>query len=89
MQRHVVVGPQIGLHARPAAALVAAAAARPGAVRLGYDGQPLVDAKSILSVLTLGAKHGQQLVLEVDGDDDERALDDLARLIEQPEPMSA
>ncbi len=79
MQRIVRVGPKVGLHARPAAAFVAAAAAASGAVRIGREGAGLVDGKSILNVLTLGAEHGDELVLEVD---DESALDTLVPLIE-------
>ena len=79
MQRTVRVGPEVGLHARPAAAFVAAASAAPGAVRIGRDGAGLVDGKSILSVLTLGAQHGDELVLEVEN---ESVLDTLVPLIE-------
>jgi phosphocarrier protein HPr len=79
VKRIVRVGPEVGLHARPAAAFVAAAAAIPGSVRIGRDGAGLVDGKSILSVLTLGAQHGDELVLEAD---DETALAALVPLIE-------
>jgi phosphocarrier protein HPr len=79
VQRIVRVGPEVGLHARPAAAFVAAATALPGPVRIGRDGTGLVDGKSILSVLTLGAQHGEKLVLEAD---DETALAALVPLIE-------
>ncbi len=79
MQRIVRVGPEVGLHARPAAAFVAAAAAVAGSVRIGRAGAGLVDGKSILSVLTLGARHGDELVLEAD---DEAALATLVPLIE-------
>lgn len=81
MRRIVTVGPEVGLHARPAAALVAAAARSPGAVRIGREDAALVDAKSILSVLTLGAQQGQRLVLEAE---DATVLDELATLIETP-----
>ncbi|GAA5174840.1 hypothetical protein GCM10023321_79610 [Pseudonocardia eucalypti] len=84
MRRVVTVGPEVGLHARPAAALVAAAARAPGAVRIGREdaaGASMVDAKSILSVLTLGAERGQRLILEAE---DAAVLDELATLIETP-----
>lgn len=81
MRRIVTVGPEVGLHARPAAALVAVAARAPGAVRIGREDAALVDAKSILSVLTLGAERGQRLVLEAE---DTTVLDELATLIETP-----
>lgn len=80
MQKVVRVGSSVGLHARPAAAFVAAAGRVPGVVRIGRQGSPLVDAKSILNVLTLGAQQGDDLVLEVE--EDAEALDRLARLVE-------
>lgn len=79
MQRTVRVGPEVGLHARPAAAFVAAASAASGAVRIGRDAAALVDGKSILSVLTLGARHGDELVLEAE---DPAVLDRLSALVE-------
>ncbi len=79
MQRIVKVGPEVGLHARPAAAFVAAATKAPGPVRIGRDPGSLVDATSILKVLTLGARHGDELVLEAD---DDAVLDTLAPLVE-------
>ena len=80
MRRVVTVGSEVGLHARPAAALVAAAARIPGPVQIGRESAPLVNAKSMLSVLTLGAAHGQRLVLEAE---DAMVLETLAALIER------
>jgi len=82
VQKTVRVGAAVGLHARPAAALVAAAGKVAGEVRIGREGAPLVDAKSILNVLTLGAGHGDELVLEAD---DTEALDRLAQMVETAE----
>lgn len=79
MQKVVRVGASVGLHARPAAAFVAAAGKVPGVVLIGKEGAPLVDAKSILNVLTLGAAQGDTLVLE---SDDAEALTLLAGLVE-------
>ena len=79
MQKTVKVGPEVGLHARPAAAFVAAAGKAQGEVRIGREGKPLVDAKSILNVLTLGAQQGDELVLEAE---DAETLDALAALVE-------
>lgn len=80
-QRTVVVGSDIGLHARPAALFVRAAVAAPVPVtiRLG-DGRP-VSARSMLSVLSLGARKGAQVTLEADGEHADRAVDELAALL--------
>jgi len=40
------------------------------------------NAKSILSVLSLGAEQGDQVVLKINGDDAEFAIDKLATLLE-------
>jgi phosphocarrier protein len=80
-QRTVVIGSDSGLHARPAALFVKAAAAAPVPVtiRVG-DGKP-VPARSMLSVLSLGARKGTEVTLEADGEDAARAVDDLAALL--------
>jgi phosphocarrier protein HPr len=51
-------------------------------VRVGRPGQQAIDAKSMLSVLSLSAGHGDELVVSVEGKDAETALDALAQLIE-------
>jgi len=79
--RTVAVGSRSGLHARPAAIFVAAAGAQPVPVRIGVPGKPPVPAASILSVLSLGARQGTEVVLEADGEGAEAALDALADLL--------
>ena len=81
-QRTVVIGSDSGLHARPAAVFVKAAAAAPVPVtiRVG-DGKP-VPARSMLSVLSLGAHKGTEVTLEAEGGEDAaRAVDELAALL--------
>lgn len=74
-----------GLHARPAAAFVRAAAGLPVEVRvtnLTRDPDRSAAAKSILGVMQLGVAQGHELQLEAEGDGAETALDDLRALIE-------
>ncbi|AIJ24953.1 MULTISPECIES: HPr family phosphocarrier protein [Amycolatopsis] len=80
-ERRVVVGSTVGLHARPAALFVKAAAAQPVPVSIGKDGADPVDARSILSVLGLGARGGDEVVLSADGPQAEQALDELAAIV--------
>ncbi|OLE34764.1 MAG: hypothetical protein AUG45_03615 [Ktedonobacter sp. 13_1_20CM_3_54_15] len=42
----------------------------------------LHNGKSILSVLTLGAEQGDQVILKIDGDDAQFAIDKLVPLLE-------
>lgn len=78
--RTAVIASAVGLHARPAGLFVGLAgqAARAGAVvTIGRPGQDPVNAASILSVLGLGARHGETVELTVDGDGAEQVLDQL------------
>ncbi|MEV4543982.1 Phosphocarrier protein HPr [Micromonospora echinaurantiaca] len=79
--RTVTVGSASGLHARPAAIFVAAAAAQPVPVTIRTSGRSPVPARSMLSVLSLAAKHGTEVILEADGPAADAALDALAALI--------
>ena len=79
--RRVEVASRVGLHARPAAVFVRAAARQPVPVRIGLPGGQPVNATSILAVLGLGAKHGQVVELTADGDGAEVALDALEAVL--------
>jgi phosphocarrier protein HPr len=71
----------LGLHARAAAQLVQLANRHRSEVHVEKDGQQ-VNGKSIMGVLTLAAAKGSQIVLAVEGDDAEAAMQALAGLIE-------
>lgn len=88
-ERRATVASTVGLHARPAAALVDAASKQPVQVMIardgvGQDGGPgeAVDASSILSLMTLGAEYRSVVVLTADGDGADAALDELVNVIE-------
>jgi phosphocarrier protein HPr len=79
-QRQVTIGSKVGLHARPASIFARAAAAAPVAVQIAKGGDP-VNAKSVLSLLTLGANHGDQVTLFAEGDGADAVLDELVALL--------
>ncbi|MFC4562070.1 HPr family phosphocarrier protein [Nocardiopsis mangrovi] len=80
-QRRVTVGAEVGLHARPAALFVEAASAAGGTVTVAKgDGDP-VPAKSILAVMGLDVRHGDEIVISADGDDAEAVLDRLTGIV--------
>lgn len=82
-ERRVVVSIAEGLHARPAALFARLAAGQVGQVTVRRpEGRP-VPAASVLSIMTLGARAGDELVLEAD---DETALDTLADFLRQADP---
>jgi phosphotransferase system HPr (HPr) family protein len=73
-----------GLHARPAALFVKAAAAFRSEVRLtnlSRDAERSASAKSLLGVLGLGVSCGHRLRVEAEGVDAAEAIDSLARLV--------
>jgi phosphocarrier protein HPr len=80
-ERRVTVASKVGLHARPAALLAKAAADQPVPVTIRKDGGEAVEAASVLGLMTLGAMHGDEVVLSADGDGADAALDAIAELI--------
>ena len=81
-QRTVAIGSDSGLHARPAAVFVKAAAAAPVPVTIRVGDGKAVPARSMLSVLSLGARKGTEVTLEAEGGEDAaRAVDELAALL--------
>jgi phosphotransferase system HPr (HPr) family protein len=74
----------VGLHARPAAEFVKLAAKYQSEITIrnvNID-SAAVDAKSILSVLTLGVEKGHQIELTCNGEDEMPAIQALRELIE-------
>ncbi len=75
LEAKVKVVNQLGLHARAAAQLVRRASNFKSRITLKREDNAVVaDAKSILSVLTLAASKRTQLELEVNGEDEQEAL---------------
>ncbi|QDT13363.1 HPr family phosphocarrier protein [Planctomycetes bacterium K23_9] len=81
LTRTVVVKNPQGLHARPADTLVRLASRFESAIMIGKGGE-LVDCKSILSLLTLGAAQGTELLISAEGDDADSALHSIEELFE-------
>lgn len=80
-ERTVTIASSVGLHARPAALFVQAATATGLPVQISKVGDAPVDARSILAVMALGAKFGEEVVLTVDGEGADAALDELVALL--------
>jgi phosphocarrier protein len=82
-ERRITIGWADGLHARPASLLVRAATAAGVPVTVSRaDGAP-VDAASMLAVLGLGARCGEEIVLASEADGADIALDRLAKLVSE------
>ena len=70
-----------GLHARSAALLVQTANKFRSDIKIEKDGQE-VNGKSILNVMMLAAAKGTQLILRIEGEDEEKALAELKKLVD-------
>jgi phosphotransferase system HPr (HPr) family protein len=70
-----------GLHARPAKIFARAAAASAADVSVEKDGRR-VNAKSVLSLLTLDCHQGDEIVISADGEEAEATLAELVALVE-------
>ena len=81
MERTVTLGSKSGLHARPAAIFVQHAKGFQSQITLAKNDKT-ANGKSILSVMTLGAEQGDQVMLMINGDDAESAIDELVPLLE-------
>ncbi len=75
-----VLNPE-GLHARPADLLVQMASKFESEILIGKNGE-MVDCKSILSLLTLGAAQGTELSVSAEGVDAAQALESIVQLFE-------
>lgn len=80
-RRTAVVASTSGLHARPAQLLVGAVRETGLPIRISVGGKASVDASSILSVMALGAGHGDEVTVEADGVGADAALDRIVELI--------
>ncbi|MGI8495836.1 MAG: HPr family phosphocarrier protein [Pyrinomonadaceae bacterium] len=72
----------LGLHARAAAQLVRLAGKFSSKIKLTRtDNDVTADAKSILSVLTLAAANGTELILNIEGTDEKQAFSAVEELV--------
>jgi phosphocarrier protein len=81
-EQRVIVGSRIGLHARPAAAVAEAAARQPVPVSIGKPGGSMVNAASVLMLMSLGAKAGDEVVISAEGAEGEASVAAVAALVE-------
>jgi phosphocarrier protein HPr len=83
----IVVNNKVGLHARPASQFVQEAAKYKSEIKVSaYDPDTNelreANAKSILGVLTLGVFQGMEITIHAEGEDEESAVDNLRKLVE-------
>ena len=81
-QLDIIVANPTGLHARPAKVFVKTAKQFTSKIQVEH-GQKKVNAKSMISVLTLGVESGGRIRIIVDGPDEEEALAILQAAVEE------
>lgn len=81
LQKEFTIKNRLGLHARAAAQLVQTANRFGAEITVEKEGMT-VSGKSIMGILMLAAPQGSQIVIGVDGDDEEQALTTLGQLID-------
>jgi phosphocarrier protein HPr len=84
VEKEAVVVPEAGLHARPAALFVKEAKSYGSNIVVVKDGRE-ANAKSSLKLMTLGAKHGDTLLIRAEGEDEEAAVDALVAILSKEE----
>jgi phosphocarrier protein HPr len=84
VHRETTVGPEEGLHARPAAQFVKTAKQYYSDVVV-IRGEREANAKSSLKLMTLGAKKGDKITISAEGEDAQEAVDALTQLISADE----
>ena len=77
---HVTINSRSGIHARPATLLVQRVKDYPGEVSLIKEGKAF-NAKSMLSVMAMGMKCGDEIVINAKGDGEEAFEKELAAFI--------
>ncbi len=81
IRREVKILNRLGLHARAAARFVHTAAGYQARVTAGRDGH-VMDGKSILGILLLGASRGTTIEITAEGADEGAAIEALVALVE-------
>lgn len=76
----LVINHEVGLHARPASLFVQTAGKFSSDVQV-IHGEKKANAKSILSVLALGAQQGAELRIIAQGEDEQETLEALKQLV--------
>lgn len=76
IEKKIIIKCRQGLHARPAAVFVQIANKYQSTVMVS-KGEERVNGKSIMGMLMLGADHGSEVVMTVDGDDADKMLFEL------------
>lgn len=71
-----IIGNSLGIHARPAAEIAKVASQFKSDINLSSNDKK-ANAKSLLMIMAMGVKNGQELVVTANGDDEDKAIEAL------------
>ena len=80
IESKIAVVNKLGLHARASSKLAQLAARFSSDIKIGKDESSLVDCKSIMGLMLLAAGIGSELLLQVDGEDEQDATDQIQQI---------
>jgi phosphocarrier protein len=80
IKSNIIISNKLGLHARASAKLTKLATGYKSEVFMSRNGRR-VNAKSIMGVMMLAAGLGAEIEIEIDGEDEQAAMDGLVALI--------
>lgn len=80
LSEQITIINKLGLHARAAALFASTAGRYASQIKVGINGK-MVDAKSVMSLMLLAASQGTEISLEVEGRDQDEAMDAITSLI--------
>lgn len=72
----------VGIHARPAGILVKQVSGYSSSVTIEANGKT-ADAKKIFSIMSLGAKGGNDIKFIISGPDEDKAYDEVKKFVEE------
>lgn len=81
MKKKVTIKNESGMHVRPAGQLVKAAHPFKSTIELEYK-DSIVNIKSIVGIMSLGLKKGDEVTVSAVGEDEEAAVNAIVALIE-------
>lgn len=79
VKKELMIENKLGLHARAAAQIVKSASGYSSKIVFSKDGLD-VDGKSIMGIMMLAAAKGSVVMLQTQGDDEERAAEGMEKL---------
>ena len=77
----ITIQNRLGMHARPAMLFAELAGKFSAEITVGHPKADAVDAKSIMQLMMLAATQGTDLVITANGDDADKALNELSTLV--------